>query len=155
MTIADELQKNLVTAMRAKDKATLNAIRNARAELQKAIAAPGFDGDQGDAFCENVIAGYVKTLTKNLQTYEEIGERGAAHAAKLRTEIEYLSQWLPKKLDETETATLVDEAITQAAASDPQQAGRVVGLIMKAHSANVDVTLVRRLVDARLKAESD
>ena len=42
-------------------------------------------------------------MDKSRQEYVEVGERGAAMAAKLGYEVEYLSRWLPQKLGESET----------------------------------------------------
>jgi uncharacterized protein YqeY len=149
VSIEDELQSALTDAMRSKDKAVLDAIRNVRTEAQKAKTAASFDGNDDDAFYTAVISTYVKTLSKSLETYEDLGARGAEQAAKLRTEIEYLSRWLPSKLDETATGALVDEAIAEVG-SDPKMAGRIMGHIMKDHGQDVDPALVKRLVEERL-----
>lgn len=135
--------------MRSKDKTTLDAIRGVRTEIQKAKTAPDFDGDDGDAFQRHVIAAYVKTLRKSLETYEGLGDRGAEHATKLRAEIDCLSRWLPETLDAAATAALVDRAVAEIG-SDPKLAGRITGAIMKEHRDAVDPTLVRKLVNERL-----
>lgn len=135
--------------MRSKDKVTLDAIRNVRTEIQKAKTSPDFDGDDGEAFHRRVIASYVKTLRKSLETYEELGDRGADHATKLRAEIDCLSRWLPRKLDEAATAALVDAAIAEVG-TDPGMTGRIMGVIMKENRDVVDPALVKRLVDERL-----
>lgn len=149
MSIADELQAALTDAMRSKDRTTLDALRGARAEIQKAKTAPDFDGDDGDDFHRRVISSYVKSLSKSLETYEELGERGAEHASKLRAEIDCLSRWLPRKLDAEATAALVDEAV-QRLGNDPKLSGRIIGEVMKGHRDDVDAAVVRVLVEERL-----
>lgn len=136
--------------MRAKDRPVLDAIRNARTEIQKAATAEGASGEVTDELCRAVISGYVKKLQKALPTYEQAGERGVDAAAKLRFEIDYLSEWLPSTLDESATRDLVAEAISATGASSPKDAGRVMGTIMKAHKDEVDSAVVRRLVDEAL-----
>lgn len=150
MNVDEELSARLKDAMRAKDRPVLDAIRNARTEIQKAATAEGASGEVTDELCREVISGYVKKLQKALPTYEQAGERGADAAAKLRFEIDYLSEWLPTTLDESMTRDLVAAAIYSTGASEPKDAGRVMGTIMKAHKDEVDSALVRRLVDDAL-----
>lgn len=150
MNVDQQLSARLQDAMRAKDRPVLDAIRNARTEIQKAATAEGASGEVTDTLCREVIAGYVKKLQKALPTYEQAGERGAATAEKLRFEIGYLSEWLPATLDEGATRSLVVDAIASTGASEPKDAGRVMGTIMKAHKDEVDSALVRALVDEAL-----
>lgn len=150
MNVDEDLSARLKDAMRAKDRPVLDAIRNARTEIQRAATAEGATGEVTDELCRDVIAAYVRKLQKALPAYESAGERGADAAAKLHFEIDYLSQWLPTKLDEAATRALVDAAVASTGATEPKDAGRVMGTIMKAHKDEVDTALVKRLVDAAL-----
>lgn len=150
-SIAEQLDEELKDAMRAKDVARRDVIRQVRAEVGVARSAPGFDKNEGDDFYRAVIGSYVKKMQKSLAEYETLGERGQDMAAKLRFEIEYLSRWLPSKLDEAATADLVERTIDElGVAGDPAAAGRVIGAIMKSHRDEVDGALVNRLVRDRL-----
>lgn len=152
-TIAEQLDVELKDAMRTKDAARRDVIRQIRAEVGVARSAPGFDHDEGDDFYRAVIGSYVKKMQKSLTEYEGLGERAAPMADKLRFEIEYLSRWLPSKLDEAETAALVERAIADlGVGGDPSAAGRVIGAIMKGHKDEVDGALVNRVVRERLGA---
>ena len=146
MTIKEELAAELKEALRASDRNRKDVIRAIETEISRAKAEPGFEGDINDDLYTAVIGSYVKKMTKARQEYEEMGERGAEMAAKLTFEIEYLSRWQPAMLDEAATRDLVYEAINQLSVDDPQQAGQVVGHIMKDHKGEVDGALVNRLV---------
>ena len=151
MSIAEQLDSQLKDAMRGKDAARRDVIRQIRAEVGIAKTAPGFDGDEGDAFYQAVIGSYVKTMQKSLAEYEGLGERGAAMADKLRYEIGYLSVWLPSKLDEAATRALIDRTVGELGVDgDPAAAGRVIGHIMKSHKDEVDGGVVNRIVRERL-----
>lgn len=150
-TIAEQLDAELKDAMRAKDAARRDVIRQIRAEVGVARSAPGFDKDEGDDFYRAVIGSYVKKMQKSLAEYEGLGERGQEMAEKLRFEVDYLSRWLPSKLDDAATAELVDRTIGDlGVAGDPSAAGRVIGAIMKDHKDEVDGALVNRIVRERL-----
>ena len=151
MSIAEELDSELKDAMRAKDAARRDVIRQIRSEAGVAKTAPGFGGEETDDFYRSVIGSYFKKMEKSLAEYEGLGDRGAAMAEKLQFEIDYLSRWLPSKLDEAATKSLVDQTISELGVEgDPAAAGRVIGAIMKSHREQVDGGMVNRLVREQL-----
>ncbi|MDY0002615.1 MAG: GatB/YqeY domain-containing protein [Polyangia bacterium] len=150
MTIQEELRSELKDATRARDQARLEVIRAVETELTMARTAKGFSGEVDDALYRQVIAAYSKKMDKARAEYEGLGERGKEMAAKLAFEVEYLSRWLPKKLDEAGTLALVREAIAALGVSDPKQAGKVMGHLMKGHKEALDAGLVNRLVKEAL-----
>ena len=150
MTIEEQLRADQKTAMRAQDKATLNAIRSVQSEVAAAKSAPGFDGEVDDGLYQSTIATYVKRIRKSHDEYAAMGEGGAEQAAKLAFEIDYLEQYLPRTLDEHATAALVDEAIAELGADESTPPGRVIGAVMKS-GEELDGALVNRLVRERLE----
>jgi hypothetical protein len=152
MTIQDELSVELKDALRAGDRNRKDVIRAIETEVSRAKSEPGFEGDINDELYSTVIASYAKKMTKARGEYEAMGDRGEEMAAKLAYEIEYLSRWMPRTLDEAATRALVFEAITDLSVDDPKQAGKVVGHIMKDHKGEVDGGLVNRLVREALGA---
>ncbi|MEN8234619.1 MAG: GatB/YqeY domain-containing protein [Actinomycetota bacterium] len=149
MTIQEQLVADQKTAMKAGDRATLNVIRQIRSEVAVAKSAPGFKGEVDDALYEATIATYVKRMGKAKGEYEDMGERGSEQAEKLGFEIDYLSRYLPQKLDEAATRALVERTIKDLGANDPKMTGRVIGAVMKS-GEEVDGGLVARLVNEAL-----
>jgi uncharacterized protein YqeY len=152
MTTADQLKQDQLTAMRAKDKATLNAIRSVQAEIATAKTAPGFSGDVDDDLYVRTIATYVKRITKSRAEYETMGERGAEQAAMLTFEIDYLDRYLPQTLDEAATTELVARTIADLGADSDTPAGKVIGAVMRS-GESLDGALVNRLVQEQLTAD--
>jgi len=65
--------------------------------------------------------------------------------------VEYLSRWLPSKLDEAATRDLVKAAIAElGVGGDEKAAGRVIGHVMKTHGKDLDGGLVNRVVREEL-----
>ena len=151
MSIKDELDAELKDAMRTHDRDRSDVIRQISTEIARAVTAPGFMGEADDDLYRKTIASYTKKMGKALGEYESYGERGANAAAKLRFEVEYLGQWLPKGPSEEETAALVDVAVQELGVADMAATGRVVGQLMKEHPG-LDGALVSRLVRAHLSA---
>ena len=151
LTIQEQLKMNLKEAMLAKDKPTMNVIRQIQAEVAIAKAAEGFSGEIDDDLYRDTIAGYVRKMRKVKREFDDLGERGAEQAAKLQFEIDYLSEWIDAALDEGATLSLVRSAISELGVDDPKQAGRVIGHIMKGGQP-LDGALVNRLVREELSA---
>ena len=149
MPIQEQLAADQKAAMRARDKATLNAIRSVQAEVATAKSAPGFRGEVDDDLYVATIATYVKRITKSLADYEAMGDAGAAQAATLAFEIDYLSRYLPTKLDEAATRRVVAATIADLGADASTPAGRVIGAVMQS-GEDLDGALVHRLVTEAL-----
>lgn len=154
MSIKDELSNELNDAMRAKDARRRDVIRQIQTEIATARSEPGFGGDVDDELYQKVIGSYVKKMDKSRVEYEGYGDRGEEMADKLAYEVEYLSRWLPTRLDEEATRRLVDEAIVElGVAGDEKAAGRVTGHLMKSRSDDLDGGLVNRLVREALSRD--
>ena len=151
MTIREQFADELKDAMRQRDKPRLNVIRQVETEVKVATAAEGFTGEADDELYRTVIASYVKKMNKARGEFEAAGERGAERAAALAWEVEYLSRWLPRTLDETETRQLVRQTIGEIGAEGPAAVGRIIGTVMKS-GAELDGSLVARLVREELGA---
>lgn len=149
MSIEEELRQDLNDAIRTRDRARSEVIRQIITEVTYARAAPGFGGEVGDDLYLAVIGSYVKKMAKASKEFEAAGEKGEAHVSKLAYEIDYLSHWLPEKLSEEETRSLVRVTIVELDVSDPRQTGRVIGAVMKS-GFDVDGSLVSRLVGEEL-----
>ncbi len=154
MSIQEELTAELRSAMKEKDAARRDVIRQVQTEVATAKSHPDFSGEVDDTLYQKVIASYVKKMDKSREEYAAMGERGERMADKLAFEVEYLSRWLPQKLDEEETRRLVVEAIADLeVAGDEKAAGRVTGHLMKSRGDDLDGGLVNRLVREELTGE--
>ena len=147
MTIQTQLADELKDAMKSQDKPRRDVIRQVQTEIATAKSQPDFTDPIDDKFYQKVIGSYVKKMDKSRAEYADFGDRGAEMASKLAFEVDYLSQWLPKKLGEDETRMLVVSAISDlGVAGDEKATGRVIGELMKNHGKDLDGGLVNRLV---------
>ncbi len=145
MSIEQSLRSDQLTAMKSRDKDTLNAIRSVQAEVATAKSAPGFSGEIDDELYVRTISTYVKRITKSKAEYDAMGDSGTDQAGKLAFEIGYLSRYLPKVLDEDATRALVDKTIADFGADADTPVGKVIGAVMQS-GEDVDGSLVNRLV---------
>ena len=109
MALIDELSAALKEAMKAKDKPKLDAIRQVQTEIAKKKSEKGEEAT--DELVLGVISSYVKKMTKAVEEYKSLGDRGIEMAEKIQFEIDFLSGWLPEQLSEEDVAKLVDEVL--------------------------------------------
>jgi uncharacterized protein len=150
MSIQSELRQELKDAMLKRDQPRMDVIRQVETELAVARTAPGFKGEVDDALYLQVIAAYVKKMDKAQKEYEGYGEKGKKMAEQLAFETRYLSRWLPQKLGAAETLALVQHAKAELGLTDPKQAGKLVGHLMKSYKNELDAALVNRLAKEAL-----
>ena len=153
-SIKEQLAQELRDAMKSGDVDRRDVVRMIEAEISLAKSAPGFQGEVDDDLYRQIIASYSKKMDKARAEYLELGPRGEKMARKLGWEVEYLSKWLPTKLNRESTEALVRATISElGVAGEPKAAGKVIGQIMKNHRDEVDGGLVNKLVAAALSQE--
>lgn len=154
MSIEAQIGDLLKGAIRSRDMRTADCVRMIKTKHMERRTAAGFKGPLDDALWLDVIASYQKQLRKTREEYVAVGERGAAALPQIDFEIELCGRFLPKAAGEDEVRAAVREAIARAGASDPKQAGRVMGEIMKANKGRFEASLVKRLLDEELVAKT-
>jgi uncharacterized protein len=150
MSIETELNEQLKQAMRAKDSQAADCIRMIKTKHMERRTAAGFKGPLDDSLWLDVVASYQKQLRKSREEYAALGARGAEALNQIDFEIGFCARFLPKAASDDEVRVLVREAVMRLGASDPKQAGRVVGEVMKANKGKLDPSAVKRIVDEEL-----
>ena len=124
-------------------------------EIDKELLTDNFDeilnDDSIDLVIEvlGVISSYVKKMTKAVEEYKSLGDRGVEMADKIQFEIDFLSGWLPEQLSEEDVAKLVDEVLADLGDVDMSQVGRIIGAVM-AKGDGIDGSVVSKLVKEKL-----
>lgn len=152
MDIETKLEEDYKAAMRAKNRPLVQAIRQVRAKIQEASHAPGIVGPMTEALRQRVIAGYVKQLEKSCEELSAGGERGAVLVAQYRAEVAYLTPLLPQPMNDAALLRAVATQLERTGVTDPRQAGKVLGALMKAHPGAIDAKRAKAAVDAALAA---
>jgi uncharacterized protein len=150
MGLEQELTDALTRAIKEKDTRTADAVRMLKTKLQERRTAKGFAGTVDDALVLDVVGAYRKQLQKAVAEYDKLGDRGAAQAAQLRFEIEFCERFLPRGMDEAALRALVRERLAALKITDPKQAGRLVGDVMKSHKGQVEAADVKRIAEELL-----
>jgi len=146
VTLEQLLDNRLKNAMRARDARVSACIRMVKTKVMERRTAKGFAGKVDDALVRDVIGAYARMLKKGLEEFEAAGSASGETVDQLRFELDYLAEFLPRTKSEEETRAIVREALAREGITDPKQAGRAMGSVMKLHKGDVDAELVKRLV---------
>jgi uncharacterized protein YqeY len=147
MPILDQLQKDLVSAMKAKEESRLSTLRMVKTALKKQ------EVDGMKPLDEAAEMAVMNTLLKQRRESADMFRKGGREelAVKEEAEIGIIEAYLPAVPTTTELEAAVAAALAETGASSPKQ----MGLVMKAAQAKlagkrVDGRALSDLVKARL-----
>ena len=146
-SILDRVQKEMTSAMKAREAETLSTLRMLKAALMEAkiakLNAPLSPEEEIE-----IVSRYEK---KRRETIEECKKAGRADlAAKEEHEIAVVRRFLPEPLDEAGVREAVARVIAATGASGPRDMGKVMGALMKELKGRAGGELVSRLVKESL-----
>ncbi|MFP6663746.1 MAG: GatB/YqeY domain-containing protein [Deltaproteobacteria bacterium] len=147
MAIPQEIDQVLKAAMRERDQPTLDVVRMLKSRVQERTTAKGFAGEVDDALWIEVIGAYSKQMKKAVVEYGKLGERGEEQLSKIGFEVEFCARFLPQQISEDELRVLVQARIEEMGMTDPKQAGRLIGAVMKTHKGQVEAGDIKRIAD--------
>lgn len=142
MGIAERLDEDAKTALKAGDKVRLSTIRRARAALKNAeIDARGELSDR-DAI--GVLRGMVKRHHESIDQFTRGGRQDLVD--KETAEMAILEEYLPAPLDDAAVEAVVREVIAEQGVTDMKGLGRVMKPAMERLGGQVDGGRVREAV---------
>lgn len=147
MPIADDVTRQIKDAMKAKDATRLTTLRSMRAVFLNEMKKDGSDS-LDDAVCETLLRKLEKQHKESIEAFTNAGRDELA--TNERAELVILQEFLPCLADEAQTRNWVTAAIAESGATDPKDIGKVMGVLMKAHKADLDGNLTRKIVQELL-----
>lgn len=151
MELRARISSELKEAMKSKDAARLSTLRLINAAIKdRDIAARG-DGRETGATNDEVLqilGKMVKQRQESARAYEEGGRLELAEQE--RSEITVIENFLPRQLDEDETAAAIDKAIKETGAESIRDMGKVMGVLKSAYTGQMDFGSVGPMVKDRL-----
>ena len=141
----DRIAKDIVTAMKEKDKVTLETLRMVKGAIQmEEIKAKKELTDDDIAL---VIGKQIKTRKKSIEEFKK-GNREDL-ISKTTEEIKVLEKYMPEQLSTEEIDAIVTRAISELGASIPSDMGKVMGKVTPLLKGKADMGLVSKLVKER------
>lgn len=142
----DRIAKDIVTAMKEKDKVTLETLRMVKGAIQmEEIKAKKELTDDDIAL---VIGKQIKTRKESIEEFKK-GNREDL-ISKTTEEIKVLEKYMPEQLSASEIDAIITKAISEIGASMPSDMGKVMGKVTPLLKGKADMGLVSKLVKDKL-----
>jgi uncharacterized protein len=149
MSLSEQIQKDLVSAMKAKETLRLSVLRMIKAALKNREIELRKPLDPGEEM--QVLQTLVKQRTESIETFERGGR--ADLAAKESEERELIRRYLPEEVSGAEVERVVTEVVAALGASSAKDIGAVMKETLarlKATGKTVDGKSVNAAVRAKL-----
>lgn len=129
MSLFETVSKDIVIAMKAKDKVRLETLRGIKKEFIEANTTLGVGQILDDAAAILILQKMAKQRTDSANIYKEQGR--ADLAEKEEAEAAILLEYLPKQLSQEELDEKVKAIVEKVGASSPADMGKVMGVATK------------------------
>lgn len=148
MNIKEQLQDDMKSAMRARDKERLAVIRMVNAAIKQREVDDRDTLDEAGALA--VIEKMVKQRRDAESQYREAGRDELADAE--AAEIAVLEHYLPVQLSEAELDAAIERAIADTGAQSMRDMGKVMGQLKSELAGQADMAVVSQRLKARLQS---
>lgn len=146
MSLLATLQKDMISAMKAHDKATLSTVRMLKAALTNEQINEGHDLTADEEV--SVLSRELKQRKESLAEYKAAGRSDAV--SELNREIAVVEKYLPKQLSADEVLAVVKQVIAATGATSTADFGKVMGAVMPKLKGKADGKLVNSTVKSLL-----
>jgi len=147
MTIVEQIEKNLVAAMKAREELRLSVLRMAKTALKNKQV------ELGKPLTDDQSIAVLRTLVKQRRDSVEQFRKGGREdlADKEQAESEILQTYLPAEASDEEISAAVAAAIEETGAAGQQDLGKVMKAAMqKLAGKNADGKRVNQMVRTKL-----
>ncbi|WP_315598962.1 GatB/YqeY domain-containing protein [Porphyromonas endodontalis] len=151
MNLFDQISEDIKSAMLARDKVTLEALRGIKKEFLEAKTAKGSNGELPDDKALAIIRKLLKQRRDSAEIYTQNGRPDLAEAELAESHV--LERYLPKQLSEEELMPIVRATAQENGITDPKQGGRLVGILCKQLAGKADGKLIGEVVKKVLASE--
>ena len=144
MALFEQISKDIVEAMKAKDKVKLEALRNVKKLFIEAKTAPGANDTLADADAIKIMAKMVKQGKDAADIFT--GQGRADLAEEELAQVRVIEAYLPQPLTPEALEAALRDIIARVGATSPKDMGKVMGTASKELSGRADGKAISTLV---------
>ena len=144
MELFEKVSKDIVAAMKAKDKVTLEALRNIKKVFIEAKTSPGANDTLDDAAALKILQKLAKQGHDSADLYTQQNRPDLAEAE--IAQVKVIESYLPKALSAEEIEAAVKEIIAQTGATSIKEMGKVMGVASKQLAGKADGKAISDIV---------
>ncbi len=146
MNLFEELKKDMIDAMKAKDKDRLTVIRMLKAALDKERIDKKIEIT--DEVFISVLEKQVKMRNDSIEEFKKAGREELVE--KTLGELEVLKKYLPEALSEDEVMDIINDAITKLEATTMKDMGKVMSEVSPKVKGRYDMKEVSSIIKSKL-----
>jgi uncharacterized protein len=144
--LKDQIQSDMKAAMKAGEKARLGVIRLILAAIKQREVDERIILDDTQVLA--VLDKMMKQRRDSIEQFSNAGRMDLADAERFETEV--IQGYLPKALDESELAALIETAVAASGAAAMSDMGKVMAVLKPQVQGRADMGAVSALVKKRL-----
>ncbi|HBL73695.1 MAG: glutamyl-tRNA amidotransferase [Bacteroidetes bacterium GWF2_42_66] len=136
MNLFDQINEDIKSAMKSREKEKLEALRGIKKVLLEAKTATGSTGELSDQEVLKIIQKLAKQGKDSANIYKEQG-REDLYQQEI-TQVEVFESYLPSMLSDEELTKAIQQIIQQTGASGMKDMGKVMGIASKSLAGQAD-----------------
>jgi uncharacterized protein YqeY len=144
MSLKQQIDGDIKTAMLARDKDKLRALRAIKSMILLAETEKGVKEAISQDTEMKLLMKAAKQRKDSVVLYNDQGREDLAKIEK--DELDVISEYLPKQMTEEEVTVELKVIIDQVGASGPQDMGKVMGMATKALAGKADGKMISNIV---------
>jgi uncharacterized protein YqeY len=144
MNIAERINEDIKTAMKAGEKDKLMALRDIKSKILLEMTKEGGDGSIDDSKAMSILNKLYKQRMESIEIYKTQNRPELAEVEQLQADV--ISAYLPEQLTGEKLEEEVKAIVAQVGASGPGDLGKVMGVATKAFAGRADGKAVSEIV---------
>lgn len=146
MNLVEQLDKDMIEAMKNHEKERLTVIREVKAGMKQANIDQ--KKEINDELLIDIVSRGIKTRRESIKEFEK-GNRTDL-IEKTQSEIDILSKYLPEQLSEEEIIKIVEEVFEEVKPESAKDMGKIMGVITPKVKGKADMGLVSSIIRDKL-----
>ena len=148
MSLKTDIEKEIKKAMLDKEKDRLRGLRAIKSLIMLEETKTSSDAGLTDAEELLILTKAAKQRRDSIEIFEKQGRKDLASLE--ITELEVISEFLPKQLSEEELTAELEAIISETGASGPKDMGKVMGMATKKLAGKADGKAISQKVKSLL-----
>ncbi|WP_350561192.1 GatB/YqeY domain-containing protein [Psychrobacter sp. CAL346-MNA-CIBAN-0220] len=145
--LKQNLADTIITSMKAREIERVKVLRNVQAVIKQIEIDRRIELDDADVL--DVLQKQLKQRHESLTIFTENDRDDLAK--KEQFEIDIISEFMPKQMDDTEVAALVNAEIAEQGATSMRDMGSVMAVLKNKTAGRADPALISKLVKQSLQ----
>ena len=148
MSLEKAINDDIKTAMLARDKKKLEALRAVKAAILLAKTDKGSEGGISEIAEMSILQKLVKQRKDSAVLYQSQGRVDLAEEENFQLSI--IEKYLPEQMSEDDVRQHIQDIITETGAGSMKDMGRVMGMTSKKLAGKTDNKLIAKIVKEQL-----